>query len=80
MRKYEEVVVEGRGQKVESPKVQESQGPRVQRSMGLMVPGSQGLMVQKSKGPRYLKVIFKYELDSEEGPSCFIFHISNIIT
>ena len=27
------------------------------------VPGSQG--------PRYLKVTFKYELDSKEGPSCF---------
>ena len=27
-------------------------------------------MVPGSKGPRYLKVIFKYELDSKEGPSC----------
>ena len=53
-RKYEEVVEEGRGQKIESP--------RVQRSQGLMVQGSLGL--------RYLKVIFKYELDSREGPSC----------
>ena len=23
-----------------------------------------------SQGPRYLKVTFKYELDSKEGPSC----------
>ena len=28
-----------------------------------MVPGSQGL--------RYLKLTFKYELDSKEGPSCY---------
>ena len=26
--------------------------------------------VQWSQGPRYLKVTFKYELDSKEGPSC----------
>ena len=50
---YEEVVEEGRGRKIESP--------RVQRSQGLKVQGSQG--------PRYLKVIFKYELDYKEGPS-----------
>ena len=43
--------------------VQESQGPRVQRSTGPKVQGSQG--------PRYLKLKFKYELDSKEGPSCF---------
>ena len=24
-----------------------------------------------SQGPRYLKVKFKYELDSKEGPSCY---------
>ena len=55
-RKYEEVVEEGRGQKIESPRVQRSQG----------------LKVQGSKGPIYLKVLFKYELDSQEGPSCYI--------
>ena len=55
-RKYDEVVEEGRGGKrFKSPKVQESQVPRD----------------PWSKGPRYLKVIFKYELDSKEGPSCF---------
>ena len=43
--------------------VQESQGPRVLRSRDPKVPGSQG--------PRYLKLKFKYELDSKEGPSCF---------
>ena len=43
--------------------VQESQGPRVPRSRGPKVPGS--------KGPGYLKLTFKYELDSKEGPSCF---------
>ena len=36
------------------------------------VQGSQGSMVQGSKVARYLKVIFKYELDSKEGPSCII--------
>ena len=44
--------------------VQESKGPRVPRSRGPKVPGS--------KEPRYLKLTFKYELDSKEGPSCFI--------
>ena len=43
--------------------VQESQGPRVPSSRGPKVPGSQG--------PRYLKLTFKYELDSKEGPSSF---------
>ena len=36
-----------------------------------MVQGSQHPKVQGSQGPRYLNVIFKYELDSKEGPSCF---------
>ena len=38
--------------------VQESQGPMVLRSRVPKVPGSQG--------PRYLKLTFKYELDSKE--------------
>ena len=42
--------------------VQESQGSRVPRSRGPKVLGS--------LGPRYLKLTFKYELDSKEGPSC----------
>ena len=42
--------------------VQESQGPRV--------PKSKGSKVQGSQGPNYLKLTFKYELDSKEGPSC----------
>ena len=42
------------------------------------VPRSKGPKVPWSKGPRYLKVIFKYRLDSIEGdsiegPSCFTF-------
>ena len=41
-------------EEVKKLKVQESKGPRV--------PGS--------KGAKYLKVIFKYELDFKEGPSC----------
>ena len=45
-------------------RVQESQGPRVPRSRGPKVLGSQG--------PRYLKITFKYELDSKEGPSCYV--------
>ena len=32
-----------------------------------------GPRVPRSQGPRYLKVIFKYELDSKEGPSCLIY-------
>ena len=36
--------------------------PQIQRSKGSKFPGS--------KGPRYLKVLWKYELDSKEGPSC----------
>ena len=42
--------------------LEEGRGPRVPRSKGSKVPGSQG--------PRYLKLTFKYELDSKEGPSC----------
>ena len=38
----------------------------------LTFPGSEGPRVPESKGPRYLKVVFKYELDSKEGPSCFL--------
>ena len=37
-------------------KIQESQGPKV----------------QGSHGPSCLKVTFKYELDSKEGPSCYL--------
>ena len=33
------------------------------------VPRSKGSKVQGSQGPRYLKVTFKYELDSKEGQS-----------
>ena len=50
MGKYEEVLEEGRGQRI---------------------PMSKGSKVQGSHGPRYLKLTFKYELDSKEGPSCF---------
>ena len=32
--------------------------------------------VQGSQGLRYLKVTFKYELDSKEGPSCLGLHFS----
>ena len=41
---------------------EEGRGPRVPRSRGPKVPESQG--------PGYLKLTFKYELDSKEGPSC----------
>ena len=62
MGKYEEVLEEGRG-------------PRVARSKGRKVQGSQGPRVPGSKGPRYLKFTFKYELDSKEGPSCFVWSL-----
>ena len=53
--KYEEVLEEARGPRVRVPRVPWSRGPKV----------------QGSKGPRYLKLTFKYELDSKEGPSCW---------
>ena len=40
--------------------MEEGRGPKVLKSKSSKVPGS--------IGPRYL--IFKYELDSKEGPSC----------
>ena len=43
--------------------MEEGRGPRV--------PRSKGSKVQGSKGPRYLKLSFKYELDSKEDPFCF---------
>ena len=55
-RKYEEVVEEGRG-----PKIQESQDLRVPRSQHPKDPWSQD---------QDISVIFKYELDSKEGQSC----------
>ena len=57
----------GGGKRSQSPNVQESQGPRVNRSKRPKDPWS--------KGPRYLKVTFKYKLDSKEGPSCLDFLI-----
>ena len=51
--------------------LEEGRGPRVPRSMGSKV--------QWSQGPRYLKLTFKYKLDSKEGPSCIMF-IFNIIS
>ena len=45
------------------------------RGKKLTFPGSEGPRVPESKGPRYLKVIFKYELDSKEGPSCYFIFI-----
>ena len=44
--------------------LEEGRSPRVLRSKGSKVQGSQV--------PRYLKLKFKYELDSKEGPSCLI--------
>ena len=45
--------------------LEEGRDPRVPRSLGPNVQGSYG--------PSYLKVTFKYELDSKEGPSCCLF-------
>ena len=47
--------------------LKEGKGPRVPRSKGSKVQGSQG--------PRCLKLTFKYELDSKEGPSCFSYSL-----
>ena len=46
-------------EEVQYPEVQESKGPGGQRK---------GPMVLGSKRPRYLIVLFKYELDFKEGP------------
>ena len=35
-----------------------------------MLEEGKGPRVPRSQGPRYLKVTFKYELDSKEGLSC----------
>ena len=32
--------------------------------------GPKSPKVKGSEGPRYLKVTFKYKLDSKDGPSC----------
>ena len=48
----------------------EGRGPRVPRSKSPKVQGFQGPGVPGSQGPGYLKLTFKYELDSKEGPSC----------
>ena len=50
---------------------EEGRGLRVPRSNGPKVQESQGPGVPRSKGLRYLKLTFKYELDSKEGPSCY---------
>ena len=43
----------------------------LKKGKGPRVPRSKGSKVQGSQGPRYLKLTFKYELDSKEGPSCY---------
>ena len=35
------------------------------------VQESKGQGFPRTQGPKYLKVTFKYELDSKEGPSCY---------
>ena len=52
----------------------------VEEGRDLRIPRSQGPKVQGSHGPSYLKVTFKYELDSKEGPSCLSFIIKNTKT
>ena len=47
----------------------------MEEGIGPRVPRSKGPKVQGSQGPRYLKLKFKYELDSKEGPSCFLFFL-----
>ena len=53
-------------------RVPRSKGPKVHGSQGPLVPRSMGPKVHGFKGPRNLKFTFKYELDSKEGPSCFL--------
>ena len=36
------------------------------------IPRFRGPKVRGSQGPRYLKLTFKYELGSKEGPTCFL--------
>ena len=57
------------------PRVPRSQSPRLQISKGhkARVPRYKGPKIQWSQGPQYLKVTFKYKLDSKEGQSCLIF-------
>ena len=54
--------------------VQVSQGSRAPR-----VPRSKGSKAQGSQGQRYLKLKFKYELDSKEGPSCLKYLSDSVI-
>merc|ERR1712122_353634 len=56
-----------------------SQGLKLSRSQGPRVPRSKGSKVQGSQGPRYLKLTFKYELDSKEGPSCYFYFFVMVI-
>ena len=49
------------------PKVLNSKSPKVQGYKDPSIPRTHG---PGSKGQRYFKVMFKYELDSKEGPSC----------
>ena len=57
----------GEGKRKYEEVVEEERGPR-------------GPKVPRSQGPRYLKVTFKYELDSKEGPSCLSFFLILIIS
>ena len=70
---YQRRRVEGRGRR----RSEDVRGRReeVQESQG---PGSKGSKFQVSQVPRYLKVKFKYKLDSKEGTSCFVFEGSKL--
>ena len=54
------MVEEGRG-----PKVLKSKSPKVKGSRGPSIPRTHGPKVQRTT---YIRVTFKYELDSKEGP------------
>ena len=61
----------------------------LEEGLGPRVPRSKGSKVQGSQGPRYLKLTFKYKLDSKEGQPLFHYyyfhysygggHITNIL-
>ena len=54
-------------------KKQEGRGPKVLKSNSPKVKGSRGPSIPRSKGPTYLRVTFKYELDSKNLVDFLVF-------
>ena len=53
--------------------VEEGRGPKVLKSKSPKVKGSRGPSIPRSKGPTYLRVTFKYELDSKNLVDFLVF-------